>query len=530
MQPVERIRKKSRKHGRLMLFAAVLVLLGGSIAAVCLWPRNKKDDGTVQGTVTVPASKIEEIIEDNGGITEDPAEDTDRSWKSMNTVIVEERKQIRGTLQDRNAEEVASVTVTRRGQAPWTLIRDESGGVYLKGSEGWTVKERLADQVLDTMANLVYEDIMTADPAEYRDRLAAFGLGDPYITAEVRFTDGQEMTIHLGDEVPVEERIRYMTVDGDERLYAVAYSLAEDLDVEQEALHPVNQPEIYPVLLDRLTVYGRDGQETAEWRLRGEITDQDAGTNWVITAPFRYPADEDVIQNMKTGAGNLRMGVFLGDATEDNLAQWKRAEPEYTLELHMAPGSTGTVSDLGVYNVTEREGGTVTLGISRSDNEMIDYVRFGDEIYKVSHLSLSAFVDANAEGTAARYIAPVPLNSLESITIEQNGETVTYTVERTGETDPDTAEEKVICRKDGEEISREAFEAAYERLLTVTVSGKLPKGAEWEEAHTKYTFRTVSGGTHTVELSSWDGMHDAVTMDGETRFYLICRGAEFMIH
>ena len=63
--------------------------------------------------------------------------------------------------------------------------------------------------------------------------------------------------------------------------------------------------------------------------------------------------------------------------------------------------------------------------------------------------------------------------------------------------------------------------------MTVTVSGKLPADAEWEEAHTKYTFRTVSGGTHTVELGNWDGMHDAVTIDGETRFYLIRGGAEF---
>ena len=115
------------------------------------------------------------------------------------------------------------------------------------------------------------------------------------------------------------------------------------------------------------------------------------------------------------------------------------------------------------------------------------------------------------------------------MTVEKNGETVTYTLERTGQIDPETAEEKIICRKDGEEISREAFEAAYERLLTVTISGQLPKGAEWGETHTKYAFRTVSGGTHTVELSDWDGMHDAVTMDGETRYYLIQHGAEFTL-
>ena len=32
------------------------------------------------------------------------------------------------------------------------------------------------------------------------------------------------------------------------------------------------------------------------------------------------------------------------------------------------------------------------------------------------------------------------------------------------------------------------------------------------------------GGTHVIELSDYDGMHDAVTLDGHTCFYLIKGG------
>lgn len=509
MRPVERKKKRTWKHGRVMFVAAALLLFGGSIAFYFFWPRTEKQAGTEQISAAAKA-----VIADMGiGYT--------------GSTGAEEPENTRGTIEAWQAGELECVTVTVRGQETWTLIPDEAGDMHLKGSEGWAVKERLANQVRDAITNLVYEDIITEDPADYRDRLADFGLDDPFIVAEARFTDGKKLVIRLGNEIPVEESVRYMLIDGDDRLYAVSHALAEDLDIEKEALHPVTQPEIYPVLLDRVTVYGKDGKEQAEWRLRGDITDQDAGTNWEVTAPFRYCADETFIENLKTSAGNLRMGVYLGDATEDFLAECGLAEPEYILELHMAPGSTGTVSDLGVYDVAAREGGTVTLAISRSDNELIDYVRFGDDIFRASHLILSAFLDVIPADSAARYIAPVPLGSVESVTIERGGETVTYTLERTGETDPETAEETVICRKNGEEISREAFEAAYERLMTVTVSGSLPEGAQWKEPHTKYTFRAVSGGTHTVELSEWDGLHDAVTMDGETRFYLIQGGAEF---
>ena len=52
----------------------------------------------------------------------------------------------------------------------------------------------------------------------------------------------------------------------------------------------------------------------------------------------------------------------------------------------------------------------------------------------------------------------------------------------------------------------------------------LPKDAVWQDPYKKYTFRTLSGGTHTVTLSEWDGVHDAVTVDGSTIFYLIKGG------
>ena len=113
------------------------------------------------------------------------------------------------------------------------------------------------------------------------------------------------------------------------------------------------------------------------------------------------------------------------------------------------------------------------------------------------------------------------------MTIERDGEIVAYTLNRTAGGDAENEEERVTCFRNGEEVSYEAFEAAYTRLLTVTVSGKLPAGAEWKEAHTKYTFRTLSGGTHTVELCDWDGVHDAVVMDGMCVFYLIKDGMVF---
>ena len=108
---------------------------------------------------------------------------------------------------------------------------------------------------------------------------------------------------------------------------------------------------------------------------------------------------------------------------------------------------------------------------------------------------------------------------------KQDQETVCYTVIRNaGETAPDTGEAvDGHCMRNGEEIDYNAFSAAWERLLTVTVSGRIRNRPEGN-VHTKYTLNTVSGAVHTVELSDYDGLHDAVKVDGCTLFYLIKGG------
>ena len=183
--------------------------------------------------------------------------------------------------------------------------------------------------------------------------------------------------------------------------------------------------------------------------------------------------------------------------------------------------------------VEEREEKTEILTIGGSKSEMTAYVLFSDEIYSISYFSLSPFTDADPLSTVARYTVATPLNSLESVMLEQPGaETVHYAIIQTDSTvtgSGNTGEEAETttvfrCMRNGEEISYDAFSAAWERLLTVTVSGRLPEGYEPGTVHTKYTIRTVSGGTHTIELSDYDGMHDAVILDGHTRFYLIKGG------
>ncbi len=440
---------------------------------------------------------------------------------------------ITGAITQKNAEDLKSLTVTRRGKDSWTAVREEDGSMRLQPEDSsmpvtWLVDDSIAGRLTDAAVNLTYDDIFTENRSDWEPDAEDFGLKDPLVTAVFRYSDGTEVTAHFGDSAdPDDNAYYYMTIDGDDRLYAVAAGTLEDLNTEKELLHPVPALEIRGALLDQVTVKNGDGTIRNEWTLQGQVSDRDAAENWLLTVPFEYPADYDAMKNLRDSAENLALGVYVGEAEEDALKQCGLDNPTAVIELHMAEGSTGTVSDAGVYDVVDWEERTETLTIGNSKSEMVAYVRFGDGIYTISHFSVNVFTETDPLSTVARYTVATPLTSLERVTVDRTEGTDEYRIEKieaSGDAEQTEETPQYRCLKNGEEISYDTFSAAWERLLTVTVSGRLLKDWELKEAHTKYTLRTVSGGAHTIELSDYDGMHDAVTLDGHTLFYLIKGG------
>ena len=442
-------------------------------------------------------------------------------------------ERVTGSIIERKTDEVESLTVIQRGRKPWTVVQRQHGVLQMEPEKGtdadaWTVDADMAKMLIDIASNLVYNDIFTDDRAEWEQAAESFGLQNPLVTATVRFTDGTTVTVRVGDATdPVNHDSYYMTVDGDDRLYALDAGTVDDLNTEKELLHPVPALNILSSLLDRITVKNGDGTVRTEWTLQGDIKDQDAAENWLMTAPVVYPADYDQIQNLKKNAGNIMLGVYVGEADEETLKRCGLDAPTAILDIHMAAGATGTVGMTGVYDIKEHEERTETLTIGGSKNDMTAYVRYGDEVFTVGHFSIDVFLQAKPMSSIARYVAITPLNSLESLTVEkQGGETVRYKLERktAGEDNTADEDESYRCTKNGEEIPYTVFSASWERLLTVTVSGRLPKDYELKEVHTRYTYHSVSGKTHILELRDFDAMHDAVTLDGYTLFYLIKGG------
>ena len=246
MQKVERQNHKDRGQKRLIgLLLCAVLLIGGVTAGILL--SNK--------------AKEEEIIT---------------------------HQHISGTITQRNAGDLASLTVTQRGKDSWTAVREEDGSMRLQPEDEsmpvtWLVDESIAGRLTDAAVNLTYDDVFTENRSDWEPDADDFGLKDPLVTAVFRYTDETEITVHFGDSAdPDDNAYYYMTVDGDDRLYAVAAGTLEDLNMEKELLHPVQSMEIRGALLDRVTVKNGDGTVRTEWTLQGQVSDRDAAENWML--------------------------------------------------------------------------------------------------------------------------------------------------------------------------------------------------------------------------------------------------------
>lgn len=440
-------------------------------------------------------------------------------------------------LYEYDYESVSSITIRQGDEAPWTAVYSGGSGladqaVTILGEDGFTLTwEESIDFLLGAVC-IVATDVLTDDPADYADHLADFGLDDPEYEARIVYTDGTDITLRVGDPGP-EGTWRYMLISGDDRLFAFSNGSVESLFVNRDTLRKVEQPTLHRARVDQITLTGPDGIE-AQWTLNGAITDMDAVDKWQITAPFTYPADSTVMTTLLSNIANLRLGAYVCPATAETLSKYGFDAPRLTIDIHMAAGTIATTNADGAVETRDWPESTVTFVIGGEKSDMIDYVLCGDSIYVSSHFTMGLFIDYDVRGTMSRYPIMTALGNLASLTIINPHATFEYVLTRTERvaennelvTDTDgNVVYDVTVTHNGEPYDYEAFATVYNAWTLVTVSGALPE--DWyptEDPQYKYIFTDVDGTVHTLELTTFDALHDAVIVDGHHAFYLIKGG------
>lgn len=437
-----------------------------------------------------------------------------------------------------HAADVRSLTVTQRSGASWTLLQDASGAVTLRGHENWPLDDALISTVLMSSSVVSCEDVLTDDPADYKDHLDDFGLAEPKLIIDVTYADGQNVVMRFGNQVQgIDMSYSYMLIDGHDSLYVIDQGTVSALNIDQSLFHDVVQPVIHKDRIDRITMTGPDGQLHAQWTLNGSITDDDAASQWMMNHPSVYPADAEAIAGLRENLSNLRLGTFVCEATPENLTQYGFDQPRFTIGLHQQAGAVNNINAMGMVEYVDFPASDLTFVVGSPKNDHVDYLLYDGAIYSATHFTLDVFMSCVPLDTISRYPVMVACAMLSEMTIEQNGVRDVYRLERS-EAAPQPASEpgaeetayETTVTKNGHAIPFTAFEAAYIRMETARISGLLPSGWQMTEPpHTTFTLTSTAGSRHTIELSRFDAMHDAVIIDGCSLFYIIRGGLTFSL-
>lgn len=438
------------------------------------------------------------------------------------------------SLYEYSYTDVASITIRRGNEDPWTATRDGES-ILLSGEIPTALSLDECRDLLESAASILTEAVLTDDPANYADHLADYGLEEPRYEARIVYADGVDVTLRVGDKGH-DGAWRYMLVSGDVRLFAFSNGSVESLFVNRETLRKVTQPDLHKARIDRITL--TEGDRVIQWALEGNITDTDAVDRWRITAPFTYPADAAAMESLLSSAARLHLSAYVAPASDENLRKYGFDTPRLTIELHQAAGTIAVNDVDGAAQPVDFPESTVTFVIGGEKSDMIDYVRCGDSIYLSSHFTMGMFIGYDVTATMSRYPVMTALGNLAALTLREGDAMTEYRLTRTEQvaanneliTDEDgNPVYDVTVTRDGESVDYAAFEAAYNALTLVTVSGTLPEGESvTAKPHTVYTFTDVNGTVHTVALATFDVLHDAVIVDGQPAFYLIKDG--FKLH
>ena len=209
-------------------------------------------------------------------------------------------------------EEIQTIAVTLPGGGHWSISRNGEGRFIPDGCS-WQVSETMLRLLLTGASGIHYERIVAESPDAYDTRLADFGLDHP-LTAAITCTGQRTYIVHFGGLSPEEgESRRYMTVEGDPRLFEVDAGTYDSLNVALESLHPVEQPDIQKSRIAAVRCF-QNGVLKASWSLEGSIADGNAADHWIMTYPCSYPADGEIMANVRTNLSNLRMGAYTAPA------------------------------------------------------------------------------------------------------------------------------------------------------------------------------------------------------------------------
>ena len=421
------------------------------------------------------------------------------------------------TLKVSEATQLSSITITPRDGDSYTLRYQGETLLLEENGQLLDINDSLCADLLEAATTIAVEDVVTRDGSEVAEHLPDMGLEPPRITVTVRYTDGREDILSIGDGVP-HTTYSYYRFSGDPGIYMCDAGIAEIFGFTARQLLPVTQPQLVGSLVDRLTIVGAAGEL--------EITlsmDASGSTTGQLVSPVAYPVAADAAAALMTSMENFRLGTRMGDAAALS-AEYGFDQPLCTVDIHQKEGMFTRVNDAGELVVETMPAQQLRFVFGRAEGDYFYTCAYEGEAYLVSRFLVEPLVAAAPEKLFTSH--PADLGGWPTcIQVETEQGTLTVEISQTlrllenGE--PETNEDgewiyDTTATLDGQPLPAEQAETLVSRLRALSFSGDVPQGWSPGDAQPRWRMRlTAPDGTiRTLTAYRLDAFSDAVAVDG----------------
>lgn len=381
-------------------------------------------------------------------------------------------------LLDKTRADFGSVTVTPRGEAPYTL-KVSDGLFVLEGrEESFPLDQDAATLLCANTLRLTAAALVEANASD----LAAYGLADPDATLHISFADGSHADLSLGGQAPVGSG---WYAQMGKNVYLLFASTHEALARPLRELHATQLPITFACapLIQRLKIE-QNGQ-TLALRYLDENESGYSVSRLRLEQPFRYDAQGQRAIDLLSAVAALRPTAYAGERDELPLCGLDNPAVRVT-----ATGADGRALCFAFGARDEATGDTYA---SIDDT---------DAVYRFDTDALSFLSTATAGNLVDPFVHLVSLDKIVSVSLETENET--YTLQPDGFT------------LNGRAMAEADFRSLYQALAGVSACGLSngePQGAKI--AAVRFALKDAPGEL-TAEYLAVDADTCAVRRDGVT--------------
>lgn len=433
----------------------------------------------------------------------------------------------------------------------------------------------LKTSLITSMVSALKSITASRTVADSLDQAEEYGLKEPAITVTATLNDGTTSTLYLGDKNSVTGET-YAYVDGSPTVYMVASTLATKFSYK---LYGLITDETFPTI-DESTI-GKLAYDAGDQSLKlakyadGNENSYSSLYTWFAqgTDGSETPLDSDNVSTyLENVTGTAIKSTVDYNAASEELGAWGLDTPsavitvDYTVshtetvpkatdtpdpnatvspapEVTAAPETiTGEETSVPeatpsptpateTITVTEPKELVIYLGGQAEDGSW--YMRHSDStrVFTISADTYEKLMALSLESLIPNQFALISIDTVDSLTVNMNGQTNEYAIARSTVTDEDgKTTANVVYTKDGTEIGETTFKDFYKALIGLerdATTDKAPAG----EPYMTITFHrnTTAYPEMTLILYPYDGSFYQAVFNGETGILVNKREIEDLV-